>query len=127
VNTLMSPSKKDQEVDLYRPVKDHLESLGFEVKGEIGGCDLVGVRDDGRVVIIGELKLTFTLELVLQAVDRMSAADEVCSLFSWAECGSAIGEPESSAGCSALALSESVQQELWNCWSRRLLTGRAWT
>src|SRR5215217_3121340 len=70
-------SKKLQEVDLYRPVKDYLESLGFEVKGEIGGCDLVGARDDGRAVIIGELKLTFTLELVLQAVDRMGAADEV--------------------------------------------------
>jgi hypothetical protein len=70
-------SKKLQEVDLYRPVKDYLESFGFEVKGEIGTCNLVGVRDDGRVVIIGELKLSFTLELVLQAVDRMGAADEV--------------------------------------------------
>jgi hypothetical protein len=29
------------------------------------------------VVVIGELKLSFTLELVLQAVDRASSADEV--------------------------------------------------
>jgi len=69
--------KKLREVDLYTPVKRYLEGLGYQVKGEIGSCDLVGLRDDGRVVIIGELKLSFTLELVLQAVDRMGAADEV--------------------------------------------------
>src|SRR5437868_5062655 len=73
----MHPPKKLREVDLYTPVKRYLESLGYQVKGEIGSCDLVGLRDDGRVVIVGELKLNFTLELVLQAVDRIGAADEV--------------------------------------------------
>ena len=33
--------------------------------------------DDPPVVVIGELKLTFNLELVLQAVDRAGACDEV--------------------------------------------------
>ena len=66
-----------KEVELYLPVKRYLESFGYLVKGEIGGCDLVGLRDDDRVVIIGELKLSFNLELVLQAVDRLAAADEV--------------------------------------------------
>jgi hypothetical protein len=65
-------------VNLYAPVKRFLERLGFEVKGEVRGCDLVGLRDGEPVaVIIGELKLTFTLELVLQAVDRSAACDEV--------------------------------------------------
>jgi hypothetical protein len=65
------------ETSLYPPVKRFLESLGYYVKGEIGGCDLVGLRDDDRVVVIGELKLSFNLELVLQGVQRAGACDEV--------------------------------------------------
>jgi len=66
------------ETALYLPVKRFLEDLGFTVKGEIGGCDLVGLSDDNPpIVVIGELKLTFNLELILQAVDRAPAGDEV--------------------------------------------------
>lgn len=66
------------ETALYLPVKRFLEQLGFTVKGEIGGCDLVGLSaGDPPVVVIGELKLAFNLELILQAVDRAPAGDEV--------------------------------------------------
>jgi hypothetical protein len=66
------------ETALYLPVKRFLEKLGFTVKGEIGGCDLVALSgDEPPIVVIGELKLSFNLELVLQAVDRAGAADEV--------------------------------------------------
>jgi len=66
------------ETALYLPVKRFLESLGFTVKGEVGGCDLVALSDnDPPIVVIGELKLSFNLELVLQAVDRAGACDEV--------------------------------------------------
>jgi len=66
------------ETALYLPVKRFLEELGFTVKGEIGGCDLVGLSaGDPPVVVIGELKLAFNLELILQAVDRAPAGDEV--------------------------------------------------
>jgi hypothetical protein len=66
------------ESSLYLPVKRFLEKLGFEVKGEICGCDVVAVRDgEPAAVVIGELKLTFTLDLVLQAVDRTAVCDEV--------------------------------------------------
>lgn len=66
------------ETDLYLPVKLHLEGLGFEVKGEVRGCDLVALSGgEPEFVVIGELKQSFTLELVLQAVDRTSACDEV--------------------------------------------------
>ena len=55
-----------------------MENLGYACKGEIGGCDLVALKgDEPPVVVIGELKLAFTLELVLQAVDRASAGDEI--------------------------------------------------
>ncbi|MCK1743302.1 hypothetical protein IVA80_21195 [Bradyrhizobium sp. 139] len=66
------------ETALYLPVKRFLEELGFTVKGEIGGCDLVGLStSDPPVVVIGELKLAFNLELILQAVGRAPAGDEV--------------------------------------------------
>ncbi len=66
------------ESSLYPPVKRFLEQLGFEVKGEVCGCDLVALdAGDPAAVVIGELKLTFTLDLVLQAVDRTAVCDEI--------------------------------------------------
>jgi hypothetical protein len=41
------------EASLYPPVTQFLESLGYEVKGEISGCDLVGLHQDGAVIVIG--------------------------------------------------------------------------
>jgi hypothetical protein len=66
------------ESSLYPPVKRFLEGLGLEVKGEVCGCDLVAL-DGGSptAVVIGELKLSFTLDLLLQAVDRFAACDEI--------------------------------------------------
>ena len=66
------------ETSLYLPVKRFLETLGFEVKGEICGCDLVALRgDNAPIVVVGELKLNFNLDLVLQGVDRTVASDEI--------------------------------------------------
>ena len=66
------------ETTLYPPVKRFLETMGFEVKGEICGCDVVAIDKGSPVaVVICELKLAFTLELVLQAVDRTAVCDEV--------------------------------------------------
>lgn len=66
------------ETSLYLPVKAFLEEAGYVVKGEVGGCDIVGLNDDDPcVVVICELKLSFNLELILQAVDRAAVADEV--------------------------------------------------
>lgn len=59
-------------------MKRFLEGRGCEVKGEVAGCDAVGVRPGAAPwLVLAELKLGFTLELVLQAVDRMAAGDEV--------------------------------------------------
>jgi len=66
------------ETSLYLPVKRFLEKLGFAVKGEICGCDVVAVRDGAPpLLVITELKLAFNLELVLQGVDRAAACDEI--------------------------------------------------
>ncbi|UXN66133.1 DUF2161 family putative PD-(D/E)XK-type phosphodiesterase (plasmid) [Phyllobacterium sp. A18/5-2] len=66
------------ETSLYLPVKSFLEKAGYVVKGEVGGCDLVGLsNDDPPVVVVAELKLSFNLELILQAVDRSTISNEV--------------------------------------------------
>lgn len=76
------------ETALYLPVKRFLEKLGFTVKGEIGGCDLVALsNDEPPIVVIGELKLSFNLELILQAVDRAAASDEVWLAAKFSERG----------------------------------------
>jgi hypothetical protein len=66
------------ETSLYQPIKAFIEAAGYEAKGEVGGCDVVGLAPgDPPVVVICELKLSFNLELILQAVDRAAVADEV--------------------------------------------------
>lgn len=66
------------ETDLYLPLKAFMEGAGYSVKGEVNGCDLVGVKDgDPSVLIVCELKLSFNLELVMQGVNRATICDEV--------------------------------------------------
>lgn len=66
---------KLRESDLYAPVRDYLEGLGYEVRGEVRGCDIAAVRD-GELIVV-ELKTGFTLELIYQALDRQRIADGV--------------------------------------------------
>lgn len=64
------------EAALYRPVKLFLERRGYEVKGEVRGCDLVARRGDEPPVIV-ELKLRFNLALLLQGIDRLAISERV--------------------------------------------------
>ena len=71
-------ARRPLETSLYTAVKTHLERLGYEAKGEVCGCDIVAVRPgEPPFLVITELKMGFTLDLVLQGVDRLAAADEV--------------------------------------------------
>ena len=65
-----------KESDLYLPVKHFLELQGYEVKGEVGNCDIVAVRGDEEMVVI-ELKLSLNLDLILQAVERLAVSSKV--------------------------------------------------
>ena len=65
-----------REAALYAPVKEFLERQGYEVKGEVRGCDVVARRGDEPPVIV-ELKLRFNLTLVLQGIDRLALTERV--------------------------------------------------
>lgn len=64
------------EASLYAPIKRFLERLGYVVKGEVCGCDLVARRGDEPPVIV-ELKLRFSLALLLQGIDRLAVSERV--------------------------------------------------
>lgn len=72
--------KTGGEAALYGPVKHFLETRGYEVKGEVRDCDLVARHRDDRgdePPVIVELKLRFTLALVLQGIDRLAISERV--------------------------------------------------
>jgi hypothetical protein len=64
-----------RESDLYAPVKSYLESAGYQVRGEVGACDILGVHSDSVIAV--ELKLSFGLPVLYQALDRLPAVDLV--------------------------------------------------
>ncbi len=63
-----------RETDLYAPVKDFLQSQGYDVKGEVGAVDVVACRGDETPVLV-ELKTTFSLSLFHQAIERLAVSD----------------------------------------------------
>lgn len=65
-----------READLYAPLKAYLERQGYDVKAEIGDCDIMARRGDEPPVIV-EMKLTFSLQLVMQGVVRQGLFDHV--------------------------------------------------
>lgn len=65
-----------RETDLYQPVKDFLQAAGYEVKAEITGCDVVACKPGAPMVIV-ELKQVFSLDLVLQGLERQVLAEDV--------------------------------------------------
>ncbi len=62
-----------KESDLYPPVKAFLEAQSYDVKGEIGPADVMGVRGDDMVVV--ELKTRFSLALFHQGIARLAVCD----------------------------------------------------
>ena len=48
---------------------------GYQVQGEVDGCDITAIMGDELVVV--ELKTSFNLKLLSQAVKRQRVADSV--------------------------------------------------
>ena len=65
-----------RETELYAPIKAFLEGQGYEVKGEVGACDVVGLREGCDPVIV-EMKTGFSLSLFHQGVARQQLTDDV--------------------------------------------------
>jgi hypothetical protein len=65
-----------KESDLYLPLKRFLHAQGYEVKGEVHDCDVVAIREREAPVVV-ELKRALNLDVVLQAVQRLSLTPKV--------------------------------------------------
>lgn len=65
------------ETELYEPIKAYLEQLGYEVKSEVQGCDIVAVHPTEPQPLIVEMKRAFNLSLLFQGVQRLKLTDRV--------------------------------------------------
>lgn len=64
-----------KETDLYLPVKNLFENLGYKVNAEVKNIDIIATKDND--LIITELKTSFNLKLILQAVERQKISNKV--------------------------------------------------
>ena len=71
------------ESDVAAAVAEYFSSLGYEVKAEIRGCDVVAIKhiDSAPRLTVIETKLRFNLKLLYQAITRFDIADEVLVAF----------------------------------------------
>jgi len=65
-----------KESDLYAPVKAFLEQQGYQVKAEVLDCDVMAAKEEMPNLIV-ELKRSFSLELIFQALERLKLCDDV--------------------------------------------------
>lgn len=92
-----------READLYPVLKAFLQAQGYEVKAEVGACDLMACRGDEPPVIV-EMKLGFSLGLVLQGVARQAAFDHVYLAVALGPRGWGARYPDLRALCRRLGL-----------------------
>ena len=64
-----------RETDLFPPLRGWLKAAGYAVRAEVNHCDLAARR--GNELVLIEIKRAVTLDLLLQAVRRQSAAAAV--------------------------------------------------
>lgn len=72
-------SENATEAHLYPTIEKYFTNRGFTVKGEVCGCDLVAVKGDE--IIVAELKITFNIKLLYQAVRRLAITDQVYAVI----------------------------------------------
>jgi hypothetical protein len=63
------------ESDLYLPIKSLFTTLGYEVNGEVKNIDVTAMKGDEMIII--ELKTSFNLKLILQAIERQRITEHV--------------------------------------------------
>ena len=71
-----APKKETvKESDLYPCVAEYFTQMGFTVKGEVKGCDVVAIKDEQMTII--ELKKVFNVKLLYQCTRRLALTDLV--------------------------------------------------
>lgn len=71
----MKEITKFQEADLYKPIQTHFIREGYEVYGEVKDCDMAVVKVDELIII--ELKLNLSVDLLIQATKRLRISELV--------------------------------------------------
>ncbi|WP_250278041.1 DUF2161 family putative PD-(D/E)XK-type phosphodiesterase [[Clostridium] colinum] len=64
-----------KETELYKPIKEYLLKNGYIVQAEVKNCDIACLYENKLIVI--EMKKSFNLKLLYQAMDRKVFADKV--------------------------------------------------
>lgn len=64
-----------KEIELYEPIKNYLLKNGYKLQAEVKNCDIAYLYKNNLVVI--ELKKSFNLKLLYQALDRKVFANKV--------------------------------------------------
>jgi hypothetical protein len=64
-----------QEKDMFLPIKQFLEDLGYSVKAEVKNIDILASKEDKIVVV--EMKKAITIKLLYQGCDRQRMFDNV--------------------------------------------------
>jgi hypothetical protein len=67
--------KDFREEDLYKPIYDYINELGYTVRSEVSHCDVAAVK--GEELIVVEMKKHLNLEVIMQAALRQKLADFV--------------------------------------------------
>lgn len=75
----MKRIKVTKETELYPPIKEHFQDLGYDVHGEVKDCDVVAIKDEDMIIL--ELKLKFNLKLVYQCLDRKKSTKNVYAVI----------------------------------------------
>ncbi|WP_054955902.1 DUF2161 family putative PD-(D/E)XK-type phosphodiesterase [Paenibacillus dakarensis] len=65
------------EAELYAPLKAFFGLHGYEIKGEVRSCDMVGMKEGLTDPLIVEMKKTFNLALLLQGLERLKMSSLV--------------------------------------------------
>jgi hypothetical protein len=88
------PRQRTPETSLYGPVKRYLEKRGFTVKGEVCGCDLVALREEEPVVVIGEPKARQVFREMAETWNRLAAETESDQTLFQSISEMELGEPD---------------------------------
>ncbi len=63
-----------RETQLYEPIRQYWAAAGYEVRGEVAGCDVLACLGEELVAI--ELKTSLNLEVILQATQRQKLCSQ---------------------------------------------------